>query len=67
MKIRIPYKITKGEGFREKEVKLIQEYTNFILVEHPEGYRECINKLDVIKRKNEEQPGREGNHKKYVL
>ncbi len=36
MKIRIPYKITKGEGYKEKEVKLIKEYINFVLVEHPE-------------------------------
>ena len=33
--------------YKNKEVKIIQEYTNFILVEHPEGYRECINKQDL--------------------
>lgn len=33
--------------YKGKEVKLIQEYNNFVLVEHPEGYRECISKHDL--------------------
>lgn len=36
MKIRVPRKCTSGERYEEKEVKLIKEYTNFVLVEHPE-------------------------------
>lgn len=43
MLIKIPY----GTAYKKKEVKLIKEYTNFILVEHPEGYRECINKQEL--------------------
>ena len=33
--------------YKGKELKLIQEYNNFVLVEHPEGYRECISKHDL--------------------
>jgi len=47
MIIKIPYKKANGDYYKEKEVKLIKEYTNFILIEHPEGYRECINKQDL--------------------
>lgn len=39
----------------EKEVKIIKEYENFILVEFPAGYRECINKFDIIKHRNEKK------------
>ena len=34
---------------RGKEVKIIQEYENFILVEFPAGYRECISKFEIEK------------------
>lgn len=37
--------------YEGKELKVIQEFTRFILVEHPAGYRECIdkNELGMIK------------------
>lgn len=34
-------------NYKGKEVKIIQEYKDFVLVEHKEGYRECINKHDL--------------------
>ena len=34
-------------NYKGKEVKVIQEYSNFVLVEHPEGYRECISNHDL--------------------
>jgi len=39
--------------YKGKEVKVIQEYTTFVLVEVPEGYRTCIHKheLGLIKEK----------------
>lgn len=30
-----------------QEVKVIQEYENFIVVEFPAGYRECISRFDL--------------------
>lgn len=33
--------------YNGKEVKVIQEYKDFVLVEHPEGYRECISKYEL--------------------
>lgn len=47
MIIKIPYKKANGEYYKAKEVKFIKEYKNFILIEHPEGYRECMNKHDL--------------------
>ncbi len=33
--------------YNGKEVKVIQEYNDFVLVEHKEGYRECISKHEL--------------------
>lgn len=41
---------------RGQEVKVIKEYENFILVEFPQGFRECIDKFDLIKRKEVRKP-----------
>lgn len=30
-----------------KEVKVIKEYDNFILIQYPAGYRECISRFDL--------------------
>lgn len=30
-----------------KDVKVIKEYDNFILVKYPAGYRECISRFDL--------------------
>ena len=46
--------------YNGKEVDIIKDYGNWILVQHPKGYKEGINKQDlglVIKR---EKPTREG-------
>lgn len=40
---------------RDQEVKIIKEYKEFILVEFPAGFRECIDKFDLNKMKEEEQ------------
>ena len=34
-------------NYKGKEVKVIQEYKDFVLVEHKEGYRECISKHEL--------------------
>lgn len=63
MKIQIKHR--EGDGkvyYTEKEVKIIQEYTNFILVEHPEGYRECINRQELGMIKEQEKPTQEARH-----
>lgn len=41
---------------RGQEVKIIKEYERFILVEFPAGFRECINKFDIQKRKVRRKP-----------
>ena len=47
MRIRVAHTRGNGEVYTYKEVKFIKEYSNFILIEHPEGYKECINKQDL--------------------
>lgn len=68
MIIKTPHKRANGVVFyTEKEVKLIKEYTNFILVEHPEGYRECINKQDLGLIKEVEKPTHKAKHINYGM
>lgn len=46
----IDFKTREADGrvaIKQKDVKVIKEYENFILIEHPEGYRECMNKQDL--------------------
>ena len=63
----IPYKKGNGDYYKEKEVKLIKEYTNFILIEHPEGYRECINKQDLGLTQEIIKPKQEARHIKLSM
>ena len=51
------YRLTPAEAYdrylntidyaNRQGIKFIKEYKNFILIEHPEGYRECMNKHDL--------------------
>lgn len=45
---------------RKQKVKVIQEYKDFILVEFPLGYRECISRFELgeIKETERTQEGR---------
>lgn len=45
---------------RGKEVKIIKEYKDFILVEFPTGYKECISRFELgeIKETERTQEGR---------
>lgn len=46
----VEYKTREADGHLkkiQKDVKVIKEYNNFILVEHPEGFKECINKQEL--------------------
>ena len=67
MIIKIPYKKANGEYYKAKEVKFIKEYTNFILIEHPEGYRECINKQDLGLIQEVIKPTQEARHIKLSM
>lgn len=33
--------------YKGKEVKIIQEYENFVLIEHEKGYRECVSRHEL--------------------
>lgn len=46
--------------YNGKEVKLIKEYNTFVLVEHLEGYRECISKHDLGLIQEKYKPMHEG-------
>lgn len=45
---------------RGQEVKVIQEYKDFILVEFPAGYRDCVSRFELgeIKETERTQEGR---------
>ena len=50
---------------RGKEVKVIQEYTDFILVEFPAGYRECISRFELGQISETERKYRGKYREKY--
>lgn len=45
---------------RGQEVKVIQEYKDFILVEFPAGYRDCVSRFELgeFKKTERTQEGR---------
>lgn len=49
VKVNIPYKLgERRDGPRYKEGKIVATYTNFILVEFKEGYKECFREDELL-------------------
>lgn len=49
VKVNIPYKLgEKRNGDKFKEGKVVGIYTNFILIEFGEKYKECFKPNEVI-------------------
>lgn len=50
VKVDIPYKLgERRNGPKIKEGKIVGIYTNFVLVEFKEGYKECFREQELFK------------------